>query len=96
MRISHNHRVASHAIGNHVASAPNIRRWALVRLILGLLQMIGVTISVVLIVHSGITTLALASVIVTGMFTGSSMLLFQVWKRGQIPNAQSAKLDRDR
>jgi hypothetical protein len=70
-----------------------MRRWAFVRLVLGFVQMFGAAISVGLIVHSGITPLALASVIVTGVFTGISMLLFQVWKRGQLPNGQSAKGD---
>lgn len=90
MTISPNHRIASHAPGNQVASATNVRRWAIVRLILGFLQMFGAVFSVSLILHSGITSMALASVIVTGTFTGISMLLFQVWKRGQLPGGQSA------
>ena len=91
-----NHRNAVHALGNRVASATSIRRWAIVRLILGFLQMFGAVFSVGLIVHSGITLLALASVIVTGAFTGTSMLLFQVYKRGQLPNGQSPGGDRTR
>jgi len=89
MTISPNHRIASHALGNQVASTTSIRRWALIRLILGFLQMFGAVFSVGLIVHSGITPLALAAVIVTGMFTGISLLLFQVWKLGDKSNEQS-------
>ena len=90
MTISRNHRIASHTLGSQVARATSIRRWAIVRLILGFLQMFGVAFSLGLIVHSGITPLALASVIVTSTFTGISMLLFQVWKCGQLPKGQSA------
>jgi len=90
MTISTNPRIAFHAPGSETTSSTNIRRWALVRLIFGFLQMFGVAFSVGLIVYSGITPLALASVMVTAAFTGISMLLFQVWKRGQPPNGQSA------
>ena len=83
-------RIASHALGTGIASEPSIRRWAVVRFILGFLQMFGAVFSLGLIVHSGITPRALAAVIVTGMFTGISMLLFQVWKLGNQSNRQSA------
>ena len=83
-------RIASHALGTGIASEPSIRRWAVVRFILGFLQMFGAVFSVGLIVHSGITPLALAAVILTGMFTGISMLLFQVLKLGGQSNRQSA------
>lgn len=96
MTISTNPRIAFHAPGIKTTSVRNIRRWALVRLILGFLQMFGVAFSVGLMVYSGITPLALASVIVTGAFTGISMLLFQVWKRGQLPNGQFAIGNRSR
>jgi len=88
MTNSPNPRIASHALVT--TSATNIRRWAIVRLILGFLQMSGAAFSVGLIVHSGITVLTLTAVIVTGMFTGISMLLFQVWKRGDQSHTQSA------
>ena len=90
MTNSPNPRIASHALGSGNASATNIRRWAVVRLILGFLQMFGAAFSVVLIVYIGITPMTLTAVIVTGMFTGISMLLFQVWKRGDQSHAQSA------
>lgn len=90
MTASPNHRVASRDLCNQPAGATIIRRWALVRLILGFAQMFGAVFSVGLIVHNGITSLALASVIVTGMSTGISMSLFQVWKRGQLSAGQSA------
>jgi len=77
---------------NRVRLTANIRRWAVLRLILGLVQISGAAFSVGLIVHSGVTPLAIAAVIVTGMFTGTSIWLFQVWKRG----AQSNTLPRDR
>lgn len=70
-----------------------IRRWAAVRLILGFLQMFGAALSVGLLAHSGITPLAISAVLITGMFTGISQLLFQVWKRGRQPNGQSARGD---
>ena len=76
-------RIASHAVGSGGASAKSIRRWVVVRLILGLLQMSGAAFSLALFIHGGITPLTVAAVIVTGLFTGVSMLLFQVWKRGQ-------------
>lgn len=90
MTISTNPRIAFHAHGSETTSVRTIRRWALVRLILGFLQMFGVAFSVGLIVYSGITSLAPASVIGTGMLTGISMLLFQVWKRGQAPRGRYA------
>ena len=76
MTNSPNPRIASHAFGSGTASATNIRRWAVVRLILGFLQMFGAAFSVGLIVHSGMTPLALTAVIVTGMFTGIDRLEF--------------------
>ncbi len=96
MTISMNPRFAFHAPGSDTTSARNIRRWALVRLSLGFLQISGVAFSVGLIVYSGITALALASVLITGAFTGTSMLLFKVWKRGQLPHRQSAIGNRKR
>jgi len=96
MTIWTNPRIAFHASGSETTSARNIHRWAVVRLILGFLQMFGVAFSLGLIVYGGITPLALASVIVTGAFTGISMLLFQVWKRGQLPRGQSVTGNRTR
>jgi hypothetical protein len=81
MRISSNPRAAFHTPGSETASVRTVRQWALARLILGFLQMFGAAFSVGLMVYAGIAALALASVIVTGVFTGISMLLFQAWKR---------------
>lgn len=89
MTISTNPRIAFHAHGSETTNVRTIRRWAVVRLILGFLQMFGAAFSVGLIVYGRITPLALASVIVTGAFTGISMLLFQVWKRGHQASAHS-------
>lgn len=71
-------------------NATIIRRWAAVRLILGFLQMFGAVFSFALLAKSGITPLAISVALITGMFTGISQLLFQVWKRGGQPNGQSA------
>lgn len=89
MTIATNPRIALDTPRSDTTSARSIRRWALVRLILGFLQIFGAAFSLGLIVYSGITPLALASVIVTGVFTGTSMLLFQVCKRGQQSNRQA-------
>jgi hypothetical protein len=93
MTTSPTHRTASHVFAAHNTSTANIRRWAVLRLILGLVQISGAAFSVALIAHSGITPLALGSVIVTGIFTGTSMWLFQVWKRGEQPNTPSRDHD---
>ncbi len=60
------------------------RRWAWVRLALGLLQMAGAASSVTLLVRTGITALALIAVTITGLLTTVSILLFGVrrTKRG--------------
>ena len=52
------------------------RRWAWVRLSLGLIQMFGAVFSVTLLVYMGVSVLALTSVIITGVFTTASILLF--------------------
>jgi hypothetical protein len=96
MTVSSNPRIALHAPSSETTSVRTIRRWALVRLILGFLQMFGAAFSLGLIVYSGITPIALTSVIVTGAFTGTSILLFQVGKRRQPPGGQSAIGNRTR
>ncbi len=60
------------------------RRWAWVRLSLGLIQMFGAVFSVTLLVYTGVSVLALSSVIITGVFTTASILLFGArrFKRG--------------
>lgn len=63
----------------------NSKRWAHVRFALGFLQMVGSVFSLGLFVVGGVTPLALSSALVTGVFTTVSILLFRVWKRGEIP-----------
>ena len=86
MRASPNSRTASHAPVSGTMNATIIRRWALLRLILGFLQMFGAVFAVALLVQSGITPLAISVVLVTAVFTGASQLIFQVWKRGRPTN----------
>ena len=54
----------------------NERRWAWVRLSFGFIQMFGAVFSVTLLVYTGVSVLTLSSVIVTGVFTTVSILLF--------------------
>jgi hypothetical protein len=96
MTISPNDRIVPHVLEGESASATNARRWAVVRLVFGLLQMFGAAISLGLFVYSGITRLTLTAVLATGVFTGTSMLLFQVWKRGGQSNEKSTRGDRTR
>jgi hypothetical protein len=75
------------AVRSQGLSAPRIldrsvRRWAHVQVILGFLQMFGAAFSLGLLVFGGISPLALSAVLITGIFTTISILLFQVWKRG--------------
>jgi len=75
------------AVRSQALSAPGIidrsvRRWGHVRFILGFLQMFGAAFSLGLLVFDGITPLALSAVLITGIFTTISILLFRVWKRG--------------
>ena len=53
------------------------RRWAVVRLILGQLQMMGAVVSFVLLLQTGINRLSLGAVVVTSLLTGLSLLLFR-------------------
>jgi hypothetical protein len=50
--------------------------WALIRLTLGFLQITGAVASLVLLVETGVSTISLASVVLTGLFTTFSVLLF--------------------
>jgi hypothetical protein len=52
------------------------RHWAIVRLVLGLLQMAGAGISLALLIETGINVRSLISVVVTGLLTSTSVLLF--------------------
>lgn len=79
------------AVHSQALSAPrsidrSVRRWANVQFILGFLQMFGAAFSLGLLVVSGITPLVLGAVLITGMLTTISILLFRVWKRGGTPS----------
>jgi len=55
--------------------------WAIVRLALALIQIIGATASVLLLISTGASRLTLFMVIVTGLFTLGSRILFSPRKR---------------
>lgn len=52
------------------------RRWALVRVALGILQMFGASMGAVLLFQTGVTRLSLLVVVITGLCTTLSVLLF--------------------
>lgn len=57
-------------------SRPQSRLWAVVRFALGMAQMAGATVAVVLLVSTGVTAASLFAAIVTCVFTSVSVLLF--------------------
>lgn len=52
------------------------RRWALLRLLLGFAQLFGTSLSLVLLFLTGVTTVALTALVLTGLCTAVSVLLF--------------------
>jgi hypothetical protein len=52
------------------------RRWALIRLLLGVGQIGGAGFSLALLLSVGLTSISLAAVVVTGLLTTVSVLLF--------------------
>lgn len=54
----------------------HVRLWALVRLVLGCLQMAGAVTAIVLLVQIGVTPLSLGVVVITGLCTTVGVLLF--------------------
>lgn len=52
------------------------RRWAMVRLGLGFLQVFGASLGLGLLLQLGVTRLALVVVVLTGLCTTASVLLF--------------------
>jgi hypothetical protein len=52
------------------------KAWAVVRVILGQAQMMGAIASFCLLVQTGVNALSLGAVVVTGLLTTTSMLLF--------------------
>lgn len=57
-------------------SDPRTRRWAKIRIALGMVQMFGAAFSVVLLLQGGVTDIALVAVVLTGLCTTISVLLF--------------------
>jgi hypothetical protein len=55
--------------------------WAIVRLALALIQITGATASVLLLISTGASRLMLLAVIVTGLFTLASRILFSPRKQ---------------
>jgi hypothetical protein len=68
---------------------PPDRRWGFVRLALGGLQMTGATAAMLLLVREGVTPLSLGIVVVTGLCTTVSVVLFGSdrprWHRNRKP-----------
>jgi hypothetical protein len=52
------------------------RRWAVVRILLGFLQIFGASLGVILLIETGVTRLSLLVVALTGVCTTVSVLLF--------------------
>ena len=52
------------------------RRWAIIRVVLGLLQIFGASLSVVLLLTTGVSPVALTAVALTCLGTTVSVLLF--------------------
>lgn len=55
---------------------PLKRRWALVRLLLGMAQILGAAFSLGLLITTGLTAASLLAVVLTGICTTLSVLLF--------------------
>jgi aquaporin NIP len=61
------------------------RRWAIIRLVLGITQIVGATISLVLFIRTGVSKLSIGACVVTTFFAIMSRLLFStVWKRDDL------------
>lgn len=53
------------------------KAWAVVRMVLGLAQMMGAEASLYLLLQTGMSTLSLGAVVITRLLTTSSVLLFR-------------------
>jgi hypothetical protein len=53
-----------------------VKVWAIVRIVLGIAQIFGATFSFTLLIQTGVNPLSLGAVIVTGLLTTISVLLF--------------------
>jgi aquaporin Z len=61
------------------------RRWVMIRLVLGVAQIVGATISLVLLIRTGVSKLSIEACVVTTFFTIMSRLLFSTaWKRDDL------------
>ena len=68
-------------LGSETEAAARHRKvfWAIGRLFLGFLQVAGVTTSLLLLISMGLNRVSIGAVVVTGIFTLSSRILF--WRR---------------
>ncbi len=57
------------------------RAWAIVRLILGLVQMVGALVSLMLLLLTGMNAWSLTAVVLTSVCTTVSVLLFGSWRK---------------
>ena len=82
--------VQSHAVAAPIRQQPSVmhQRWLLVRFILGLLQMLGVVISLFLLLETGVSALALGAVVLTCVCTTVSVLLFGSHRMGKKKDQQ--------
>jgi ABC-type nickel/cobalt efflux system permease component RcnA len=63
-------------IDSHVGGDADSQRWMYVRFVLGMMQMAGAVVSLVLLANLGVSIWSLTAVIVTSMATAVSVLLF--------------------
>jgi len=67
------------------------RRWAIARLVLGFLQIMGAGLSLGLLVELGVSRLSLIAVAITGLLTTLSVLLFGGRKHRPAENQQERR-----
>jgi hypothetical protein len=58
------------------------RTWAKGQFLFGIIQMVGAVVSLILLVQTGMSTLALSAVVLTCVCTTVSVLLFGSYRRG--------------
>jgi hypothetical protein len=59
----------------------NSKSWAVVRLGLGTLQIVGATTGAILLLRSGVNTVSVGAAVITGIVTLTSLLLFREKKQ---------------
>ena len=67
-------------------SQASVRRWGMIRHLLGIAQMFGATVSLILLFLTGVNPYTLTGVIITGVLTTSSVLLFGGRRSGKEEN----------